>query len=355
MAYLAKDNAHGTTRTALAASTGVTTLQLTTGHGDRFPVVNQGGVGSDETYLVLNDGTDREWVKVTRRDTGSDDCTVVRAIDPELRTQNIGLVRGIDTGALVSLAPLASLFADSHSHTTAATAAHAATAISATVVGITGSNVQALLSATKTYVDAADASLSASLSSKAASGANSDITSLTGLTTPLSVTKGGTSATSASAARSSLAAQETLVSGTNIKTVGGASLLGSGDVSIVPDALSTAGGSAPSYSARAWVNFNGTGTVAIRASGNVSSVTDNNTGDYTVNFATALPDGNYAAMGMGLTTNNSSNFSPTIVVMIGAYASGPTLKSTTQCRIGCALGNTTPLHDDADVSVAFFR
>ena len=59
-------------------------------------------------------------------------------------------------------------------------------------------------------------------------------------------------------------------------------------------ALSTASGSAPSYSARAWVNFNGTGTVAIRASGNVSSITDNGTGDYTVNFTTAMADVNYA-------------------------------------------------------------
>lgn len=49
------------------------------------------------------------------------------------------------------------------------------------------------------------------------------------------------------------------------------------------------------YKCRAWVNFNGTGTVAIRASGNVSSITDNGTGDYTVNFATAMPDANYAA------------------------------------------------------------
>jgi hypothetical protein len=61
-----------------------------------------------------------------------------------------------------------------------------------------------------------------------------------------------------------------------------------------PAALSTASGSAPSYSARAWVNFDGTGTPAIRASGNVSSITDNGTGDYTVNFTTAMPDANYA-------------------------------------------------------------
>jgi len=56
------------------------------------------------------------------------------------------------------------------------------------------------------------------------------------------------------------------------------------------------GSSATAYGCRAWVNFNGTGTVAIRASGNVSSITDNGTGDYTVNFTTAMPDANYAAV-----------------------------------------------------------
>lgn len=50
-------------------------------------------------------------------------------------------------------------------------------------------------------------------------------------------------------------------------------------------------------SAKAWVNFNGTGTVAIRAGFNVSSITDNGTGNYTVNFTTAMPDANYAIGG----------------------------------------------------------
>ena len=50
---------------------------------------------------------------------------------------------------------------------------------------------------------------------------------------------------------------------------------------------------------RAWVNFNGTGTVAIRASFNVSSITDNGTGDYTVNFTNALADANYCSQGTG--------------------------------------------------------
>jgi hypothetical protein len=59
------------------------------------------------------------------------------------------------------------------------------------------------------------------------------------------------------------------------------------------------GSAAVAYGCRAWVNFNGTGTVAIRASGNVTSITDNGTGDYTVNFTTAMPDVNYSAVATG--------------------------------------------------------
>lgn len=72
-------------------------------------------------------------------------------------------------------------------------------------------------------------------------------------------------------------------------TIGGSNItLNSGSV------LQDPPGTAPSYLCRAWVNFNGTGTVAIRGSGNVSSITDNGVGDYTVNFSTAITDTNYA-------------------------------------------------------------
>ena len=58
-----------------------------------------------------------------------------------------------------------------------------------------------------------------------------------------------------------------------------------------------ASGTAPIYACRAWVNFNGTGTIAIRASGNVTDITDNGAGDYTVNFTTAMFDENYSVVG----------------------------------------------------------
>jgi hypothetical protein len=56
--------------------------------------------------------------------------------------------------------------------------------------------------------------------------------------------------------------------------------------------------------AKAWVNFNGTGAVAIRASFNVSSITDNGTGDYTVNFTNAMSDSNFCAIFAGSETTN---------------------------------------------------
>jgi hypothetical protein len=77
---------------------------------------------------------------------------------------------------------------------------------------------------------------------------------------------------------------------------------------------------------RAWVNFNGTGTVAIRASKNVNSITDNGTGDYTVNFATPLPSGNYVVAGMG---------APPVPGGGRGYIelNSPAAKTATSCRI----------------------
>lgn len=66
------------------------------------------------------------------------------------------------------------------------------------------------------------------------------------------------------------------------------------------------------FKCRAWVNFNGSGTVAIRAGGNVSSITDIGTGRYRVNLTTAMPDVKYAVLGFcqpTVTNNGSDTFS----------------------------------------------
>ena len=96
---------------------------------------------------------------------------------------------------------------------------------------------------------------------------------------------------------------------------------------------------------RAWVNFNGTGTVAIRASFNVSSITDNGTGDYTVNFTTAMLDTNYATIGTASDTGNRLTFNR-----------APSLAAQTQTSVRATTG--TPAGGGADpseVHVAIFR
>jgi len=80
----------------------------------------------------------------------------------------------------------------------------------------------------------------------------------------------------------------------NLPDEAGTVLTNVSDIETQVKTATNATGSAPVYACRAWVNFDGTGTVSIRESGNVSSITDNGSGDYSVNFATAMPDANYA-------------------------------------------------------------
>jgi hypothetical protein len=110
-------------------------------------------------------------------------------------------------------------------------------------------------------------------------------------------------------------------------------------------------GDAPMYACRAWVNFNGTGTVAIRASGNVSSITDNGTGDYTVNFTTAMPDANYVFCGNNSTANGVSRASgdDNAVAASGAATGVYTVSAH---RLGATSNGS--LEDSGQVTVAYF-
>ena len=100
------------------------------------------------------------------------------------------------------------------------------------------------------------------------------------------------------------------------------------------------------YTAKAWVNFNGTGTVAIRASGNVSSITDNGTGDYTVNFTNAMADANYSAVA-------TSSTDATTIRTAQTWTAATT--TTTSCKIYVATTNTTSASDATVVTASFFR
>ena len=102
------------------------------------------------------------------------------------------------------------------------------------------------------------------------------------------------------------------------------------------------------YFCRAWVNFNGTGTVSIRASGNVSSITDNETGHYTVNFTVAMPDINYSFVGSsGLGTVVGSND----IFTCTNFRNVPTVSS---CDLASITGGRS-LVDAPYISVGIFR
>ncbi len=109
------------------------------------------------------------------------------------------------------------------------------------------------------------------------------------------------------------------------------------------------------YKCRAWVNFNGIGTVAIRASGNVSSITDNGVGEYTVNFTTALPDGDYCLVANGV-LNQFNNFDS---MVIGPNRNtGPGALTTTSANIRCTSSTSTTgssAQDGPVVSLSIFR
>ena len=115
--------------------------------------------------------------------------------------------------------------------------------------------------------------------------------------------------------------------------------------------FATVSGTAPIYPCRAWVNFNGTGTVAIRASGNVSSITDNGVGDYTVNLTTAMPDANYSVVAGS--NGRATDTTPDVGVAVGVGATTASGSVATGTRI--VIGNPSSAEDSAVVTVAIFR
>ena len=122
--------------------------------------------------------------------------------------------------------------------------------------------------------------------------------------------------------------------------------------------VSNAAGTGPvtltgQYAAKAWVNFNGTGTVAIRQSGNVGSITDNGTGNYTCNFTISMADVNYTLVGSG--SNRIPNLgdagSCVIVDPNNGYSAG-SVRIATKNVEGTSSGQGIDL---ATVSIAIFR
>ena len=116
------------------------------------------------------------------------------------------------------------------------------------------------------------------------------------------------------------------------------------------DALN-ASGSAPVYACRAWVNFNGTGVVSVIASGNVSSVTDNGVGDYTLNFTTPMPNTNYSISSGSTEYSDGSPVSASLRMSGGATT---LLKSISAVRISTRSPFSAALLDTNNISVQVF-
>jgi hypothetical protein len=131
----------------------------------------------------------------------------------------------------------------------------------------------------------------------------------------------------------------------NITLTSGGATTVNGTLNLGSSPLATPTGSAPSYTCRAWVNFNGTGTVAIRASGNVSSITDNGTGLFAINFTTAMPDANYSSAAHSAAT------------LAGLNCVNASSKTTTKFDIFCVglSGSVATATDPDQVNVAIFR
>ena len=110
------------------------------------------------------------------------------------------------------------------------------------------------------------------------------------------------------------------------------------------------GSIATAYGCRAWVNFNGTGTVALRASGNVTSVSDGGTGVYTINFTNAMPDANFSWAGSANTASTNTQIRATVQQKSNQSNTTLTLPITTMDGT-----SSTTSFDSPEICVSVFR
>ena len=171
----------------------------------------------------------------------------------------------------------------------------------------------------------------------------------TGVTGVLPIVNGGTGATTGAAALTALglvSASDTAQGIVELATSAEATAGTDTTRAVTPSTLRNglnAPGAAPVYACRAWVNFNGTGTPGIRGSGNVSSITDNGVGDYTINFTTAMPDTSFAAIASCSDDASGSNIpgvvsivsqtTSTVRLLVRDSGSGPVDRVSVHCAI----------------------
>jgi hypothetical protein len=216
--------------------------------------------------------------------------------------------------------------------------------------GTAGASGQALVSAgganTPTW------SALGTMASQSASAVAITGGTITGIT-DLTVADGGTGASSITANSVILGNGSSALSGNLVAPSTSGNILTSNGTTwtsaAAPTGITATTGSSPYYGARAWVNFNGTGTPAIRASGNVTSITDNDTGLYTINFTTAMPDTSYTTVGSSIGSTTSADG----MILTGTAGGAAPTTSAVQVRMSYAPNNSAT--DITYVNVAVFR
>lgn len=303
---------------ASSISSSATTIVVTTGQGALFPAIT----GTNYFYATLTNSSNQlEIVKVTAR--SSDSFTVVRGQEAttarayaaadklELRVTAAGL------NAMVQF--------DGATAANGAVAYSTGTLQSYTAAGTAGQILSSAGASSPVWI--------AQSAIAAGSATNAGFATNAGAATNATFASSATNATLATTATlATLATTATLATLATLATSAGA--------------LTTASGGAPSYSARAWVNFDGTGAVAIRSSGNVTSITDNGTGEYTANFSTALPDANYSVIG----TVSTDTVAITMVTVNGTNTA---LTNTTAAIVTATISGMAV--DRSYIGLAFFR
>jgi hypothetical protein len=218
--------------------------------------------------------------------------------------------------------------------------------------------------------DAAAQRTTLGLATVASSGSYNDLTNkptipsiasrsdVNGVHTTGSITSGTASLTVASATgivAGMVVVGEGITPGTTVSSISGTSVtlsanaattLSSDPVGFYDNLKALSPGSVGGQLCRAWVNFNGTSTVSIRASFNVSSITDNGTGNYTINFTSALPDTNYA-VGLG---GSQDAFTSSTNTNIGTAGFG-----TNSIQVLCRNNADTAYADFQYVTLSCFR
>lgn len=171
------------------------------------------------------------------------------------------------------------------------------------------------------------------------------------------IANGGTGQTTASTAFNALkqAATDTLTGVVELATTAESQAGTDTTRVITPSTMRdgfNASGSAPVYACRSWVNFDGTGTPSIRASGNVTSITDNGTGNFTVNFTTALSDINYSVVACG-SANYGTRASTGFSIATNSTSWAEVAPTTSAIRI--AMSDSAGVYDPKYAYVAIFR